>query len=267
MIDDCKKLTEEINKLNCYKVFYFGSKPLIIYKNHRFIVPIIWQANKLNIIDSNINILCLDKHLDGKHCENANNMKTITTFNDLYRHCRDNLSKNNDDWISILMEESLINRFIYVGEGSFGSNILEQFPGKIFELTMIEGQFDNQGKLNDIARKEELNQLWDALKWEYRPENGFRMDKSTKILLDIDLDYFTFDWRGRHYAWQDQFYDFEFNPKGDKFINDIIDRSPFITIATEEMCCGGKNEAKKILNKLNMKYFNSTIAIEECFAV
>ncbi len=132
------------------------------------------------------------------------------------------------------------------------------------------GVLDYQGVLSDLTRAPANQHLWNPIEWN-RKGNNFEMSLEP-ILFDIDCDYFSFKWRGRHYAWEDRFYDCEFPTKYSsyhtttdwsvhKLISKLIDRAPFITIALENGCCGGKEEVTKILTNLNAHFFDEVIDV------
>ena len=135
-------------------------------------------------------------------------------------------------------------------------------------ISSLEGAFDYQGKLSDLARREELESIWEIINWKHIPKSGFVM-QDDPILLDFDLDYFTYKWRGRSYAWRNDFYEIEFNKisdyfttkgwTGKRFLNRLIKRAPFITIAKESRSCGEEMKSNNILKQLSTKFFGGAI--------
>jgi hypothetical protein len=275
-----KKFLDIIKDKNYYKCYSIGDKPIIIYEGHRFIVPILWLAKMNNIINFPINFICFDRHTDtldnpDKNREMINRMQNSKNFNDVFDFVDKELHENNDDWLKLLMNLNFIQDAVIIGGGATSNyrqelDYIDSGGNKhlIKNLSNLENAFEYQGTLSDISKNHQFKQIWDIIGWEYIQKKRFIM-QNKPIFLDFDLDYFTFQWRGRNYAWQNNFYHYEFDHEtkyfttngwsGAKFLNKLIKRTPFITIAKESKCCGGKDESSRILEKLNDKFFKNVI--------
>jgi len=274
-----KSFVAEISKTACYKIYWFGRKPVILYKSHRFIVPIIWLAHKGKIIPKDINLFRLDLHYDAKAPSNiaeiAQAFKKLKTFKEVIEFSDTKLSRNNDDWLLFLLHIGFLKDSPVLGASKGNVNPGEYIDpcGKKHDLKTIcelKGAFGHQGVLvdqEDVANK----RLWETLDWKVKPGMGFEMGTSP-ILFDVDLDHFTFEYRSIPYPWTRTIYNTEFSSRGEErvggmsikvFVQRLIERSPFITIAMEPGCCGGVNASKNILNNFNKDFLHGSIKDRE----
>jgi hypothetical protein len=130
----------------------------------------------------------------------------------------------------------------------------------------LKGAFGHQGVMVD--QEDVVNmRLWETLAWKVKPGMGFEMGNSP-ILFDVDLDHFTFGYRSKVYPWTRNIYNTEFPSLGEErvrgmsakvFIQKLINRSPFVTIAMEPRCCGGNKASKNILGNFNKYFLNKSI--------
>lgn len=278
MID---KFLTAIKNIDYYHYYDFNGKPIIVYDDHRFIVPILWQAKSMGIIKCPLNIIYFDQHHDAlepqKREEIARDFKKAKCLGEVYHITQEKLGVNDDDWLRVAMDLAIVKDAVLIGHPSgadFQRDQLEKYIGLDGEAHLLkniyslEGAFRYQGALADWAKDYLLKPIWDIIGWKSIPKSGFTMDEQP-VLVDFDLDYFTFPWRGRNYAWRDDFYNKEFDEissystttgwSGEKFLNKLIQKASFITIAREPRCCGGKEESDSILNKLSEKFFNGRI--------
>lgn len=271
-----KRFVAEILKEACYKVYWFGNKPVFLYKSHRFIVPIIWLARKRKIIPKEINLFRLDAHFDAKAPSNITDIAGVfaklKTFKAVVEFTDTRLARMNDDWLLFLMHIGFLKDSPVLGakEGNVNPGEYIDPRDKKHDLKTIcdlKGAFGHQGVLVDqeyVANK----RLWDTLDWRVKPGIGFEMGDSP-ILFDIDLDHFTFDYRSTVYPWTRSIYNTEFPSRREQrangisvkvFIQKLIKRSPFVTIAMEPRCCGGSKASKNILGNLNKDFLDGSIS-------
>jgi|GEM_PF-4552564 len=270
-----KRFAAEILKEACYKVYWFGKKPVILYKSHRFIVPIIWLAHKRKIIPKEINLFRLDLHFDAKTPSDIEDIAQVfaklKTFKEVVEFSNSRLSRNNDNWLLFLMHIGFLKDSIVLGasEGNVNPGEYAAPSGKTHLLKTVcelKGAFRHHGVLVD-TEDEECKRLWNILDWEVQPGVGFQMG-SSPILFDVDLDHFTFEYRSRPYPWTRSIYNAEFPTSGEvrvggmsikRFVQKLIRRSPFITIALEPDCCGGNAISKNILRNFNKDFLEDSI--------
>lgn len=270
-----------VSKNHYYRCYSNDGQPIFVYEDHRFIVPILWFAQSKNIITYPINLVYFDKHhdalLDPKGKEIVSEIAKAKTFNDVFRIVSDNLSPRDDTWLRVLMDLEIVKDAVVIGSLRNAGYQWEENKADLNEkghllenISSLECAFDYQEKLSDWSKCVSLEPLWAILGWEYNIyKKHFVINDNTPILLDFDLDYFTFNWRGRNYSWQDDFYGIEFDTQssyettegwsGEKFLNKLIKRAPFVTIAKESGCCGGKQESASVLENLNNKLFSGAI--------
>ena len=284
-VERMNRFIQEIESIKYYKCFGQSQKPIIVYKDHRFIVPILWLAKSMGIIKCPLNIVYFDQHHDAleprKRKEIVKDLRNANSFEEVYLIVQDKLSSNDDDWVRVVMDLAIVKDAVLIGNPSgidFNREKLEEYMDLdgdkhlLKNICSLEGAFGYQGALADWAKDYLLKPIWDIIGWKLVPKSVFAMDKQP-ILVDFDLDYFTFQWRAGNYAWREDFFSEEFNHistysttvgwSGEKFLNEIIVRAPFVTIAQEPGCCGGKQESDDILRKLSNKFFVGAITLTQ----
>ncbi len=265
MVDFVKKLRDH----SYYNVYMLNEKPIIVFEDHRFVIPVLWLAQKLEVISPGIDMIRFDAHMDAVECDSGIQgiYSTIEDFNGVFEFARTKLRQNDDDWLTFATDVELVGNSVTFHEGSQSGT--ERHREKIYRLSCLEGELASRGQFGDHVNSEHpINSIvgWDWSKKSLR---------SAPILLDIDCDYFTFSWRGKTFPWQRSFYQDEFSPTAEdvemngwtnlKFIKIIIKRAPFVTICLEHGCCGGKDNAKAILGSLNSVLFEDVINLKEIY--
>ena len=264
-----KKFIKQIRANNYYTLFVLRDKPVIVFKDHRFIIPVLWLAHKTGVIQQGINMFRFDAHLDDllPEAQVVTDFKRVSTFAQCFEFTRDRLRKRDDDWLSFALETRMVEASVTVCEHQEPH---PHYSKRSYRLNGLDGALNYQGKLSDHARSDELSPMWSVLGWTLESPNMI----NNSILFDIDCDYFTFGWRGLTSSWLNKFYDKEFSkttvtyPTTNNWshfgvVEKIIERAPFITIAIEPDFCGGILEAKMIVEKLNELFFENTLNIKK----
>ncbi len=270
---------EEIRNRTNYKIVNYNNTPIVVYDSHRCIIPVLWQAANENLINTPCRLIYFDQHPDAlRPLDNTlelikNILGQESEFIDIFNLTEFHLRSSNDDWLRAAMELNLISDVIWIGGHRDLSPEQREYTDNqcvlhtLYNIPFLDGVFGYQGDLNDLARSIELQPLWNTLGWEYN--NGrFYMKEDEPILLDFDLDYFSFNWRSITKAWLPEFFNREFLEHshysaaasgwtGKFFVKSLIKRAPIITVAKETAICGGETEVAKILKELNEILFDS----------
>lgn len=247
-----KEFLSVIRDHKYYKVFMTGEKPVIVFDDHRFVVPILWLARKTGMIDENINMVRFDGHLDALDFQKdiLGEFRAVDSFEAMFRFCEKKLKIEDDDWLSFVLHERIIKNVLTFCDRSDAIN--PAYADRMFRINRFDGILAHQGEFSQTPILKNHQELWDLVGWSKFGIND------APVLLDIDCDYFTYQWRGEPYPWTDEFYKIEFSNgpsltagfSNRSFIDKIIERSPFVTICLEPDFCGGKESAWKILEKL-----------------
>ena len=275
-----KNFVKTVKKNSYYNCYIKGDKPIIVYEDHRFIFPILWLAKKYNLIAYPINLIYFDNHHDAlinvKIEEIIEHIKHANDFDKVFEIVEKELHMLDDDWLRFLMNLEIVKDAVLFSEGvsSMDFEKLEKYKDSkgsehlLKNVYSLEGAFNHQAALANYAQADAFKPIWDIIGWQFNTKSIFSMRKDA-ILVDFDLDYFTFDWRSGRYAWRTDFYKQEFEIisehfttkgwSGGKFLDELIQRTPFITIAREPRHCGGIEESDSILKQLNGRFFNNAI--------
>ncbi len=139
---------------------------------------------------------------------------------------------------------------------------------RIYSLSYPKNCLEGQGSLCDTARERELTELWKVLHWNFdRAPPHFSIGESPpRILLDIDLDCFTINWGDYILVWPNEVWRDQFTTPsrefatagitGKGFVDQLLELSGLVTIATESECCGGEAKSSYILARLNKYVFD-----------
>jgi hypothetical protein len=245
---------KQIQEHPYYQVTMFGDKPIIVFEDHRFVIPILWLAQKMQVIDGNINMIRFDGHFDALNYQKAidHPYRRLTDFSSAYEFAKDKLGAIDDDWQTFAFDQNLVNRVLIFCDRKEETNV--KYADRIFSLKRLDGILGYNGEFAD----ETPQPVWDVIGWKIP---GI-MDNSP-VLLDIDCDYFTYQWRGSILPWQKEFYEKEFSPKSEahgwsnrSFMELLIAKAPFVTICLEPDFCGGREHANQILSDLQKNIFN-----------
>lgn len=246
-----------------------------IHRDHRWVLPIIHQAQQCGTIPTPVDLAMFDAHHDAlePRClpriqEIRNASPTTDTLIDL---CRNHLSQQDDDWLLAAMHLGLVGNAVIFGVHECG---LSKFPLSFrdavgaehcVEIMGLPGrELQYQGRLSDIARRREHERTWGVLGW-CRPMDGiFSIRRDSKLILDFDLDCFVVPWREYYFPWPEEVWSREFcepshyfttdGLSGRDFVSQLAASSGLITIATEPNHCGGEQKAALILADA-FKYF------------
>jgi len=276
---------EPLKKLDNLRSVSFEGCNCFIHEDHRWVLPVIHDAQVKEILPKPCTIIIFDAHHDASDPICPEDIRELRKSgfdtSDLIDLCKNKLKKMDDDWLKAGMELGLIDDVVIFGvDNYFDKEKLREYEdhcGVKHRIEMIQSIIselsDNQGDLNDLARSKELCGLWDILGWEYSPEHGFMFsDDKKSILLDIDLDCFAVFWREYHFPWPHEVFENEFFRPSQhsttsgwnaaKFLEEFISRAALITIAEEPDFCGGIEKSNIIFDRVNKYLFQKRLSIE-----
>lgn len=244
----------------------FSNRNLYIFKTHD-IALLSWLEEKIRLeMKDGFFLLTIDNHID---------LPDNPDWEDLIRDLADLKRINNPD----VQYDKIKGEFQSLFEGFDVNFILTAFEIGLIEgcliispekkkddrIKKLKKRYPDQG----IYFKSYLANLihpksYAILDDKYDPEKKEirRKIKSSNLILDLDLDYFTYSRDGIRFVISEDNFKWLFNNEEIKtlFLNDAA----CITIALEESYCGAenKNNCKKIFNRL-MQYFQEINIIKE----
>jgi hypothetical protein len=276
----------ELEKLDGLRAVEFAKCKCFIHNEHRWNLPLIFEAQKSNIIERPCKLIVFDFHDDSLEPGCVEDIRKIRgsgiNYNNLIELCRTGLNKQDDDWLKSAMELGMISdAIIFEVMCQFSKKeklTFNDHGGKQHRIRIIKSLANSliypQGELSDITREKEYGEIWEILGMQFIPQEGFKFKEPLeKIILDIDLDCFTMKWViGQEYIfpWPDDIFVREFATEfgqwpikwsGKMIFNKLVEKAALITIAREEDFCGGKEKCDHILKKANHYLFDDHLQV------
>jgi hypothetical protein len=259
-----------------------GSRPLRLHNDHRWTVPLIAKAQEDAFIPRPCHLVMFDRHHDTLTPNCLTELQKIRSkgpnLPDLVNLCENHLRPLDDDWIKAAMELGLVDHAVIFG-------VEDKPPGHEFDFDDHRGQrhciivlgsvrtaLQHQGDLSDLARFDELRELWRMLGWRHEDETFTFATGTPKIFLTVDLGCFVVSWREYLFPWPEEVYTTEFlspstcwSTKGwtaKTFFHGLLDNAGVLDIARDPWFCGGEEKADRILADLNQHVFDGVLQLE-----
>lgn len=270
-IDNLRKISFE--KCECF-----------IHEDHRWVLPIIHDAQEREVLPKPCTLVMFDAHCDllDPICfdDICRIRKKGVNLGNLIGSCKDKLAKNDSDWIKAGMELGLIGDVVIFGVGGNWEEFKDH-RGKLHRIELLSLPLteleSHDGKLCDLVQSSLFSKLWNILRWEYdqQKDEFFFKKGGKKILLDFALDCFVYNCLECKFPWPDELFESEFltqskNRKttqwtGKKFLDGLIKRATLLTFSLESEFCGGLEKSEYILSKVNQFLFERKLLIEKEF--
>ena len=270
--------TEIGYRANVYYKNTSNDDHVFIYEDHRTILNVIFDINRILKSNDPIDIYLFDRHDD--FCDSPVDDNDIQSFHDnptkefLNELVEFKSSFLDDDWIKLGMELNLIgNVFLFNNKEDSNSssfiNIYEtKYHGirKLYNIGEVWSALGYHGALSDISQEPKYKDLWKDMGWNLN-YGQFRFDSNRNhFIVDIDLDCFTTDIYGNTYAiphhiLKKTFLDdchqstHGFNT-AQEFMIHLIKLAEAVTICYEAGCCGGIRQTQHIFNTIDGLFFD-----------
>lgn len=256
------------------KSYSLGGKPLHLHEDHRWVLPLLWQAQEDGQLPRPVKIVLFDRHPDAATPARLEALvqarQSGLTLASILEICESSISHHDDDWIVAGMHLGLIESVVIFGV----DDRVGELPKRLENGALILGRYDLPGRLlapredlADLSRATRLRNFWDALDWDPTLP-GFR-PAAAPILLDIDLDCFAYAYRERVLPWDADIFVNEFAVdysggsgwSGQRFFDELVQRAGLITVCREAGCCGGEDNADQIWALAAHHLFGGRIAV------
>ena len=243
---------------------------LVIYDDHRAILPVLWEARRTGVIDDLATLMIWDAHIDAaivkNEIENASTkLAKDSTLQDAYCYASLSVGSNDGSWIIPAMEAGLVGEVVYSyrqHDISADKQEYEDSSGRLhrfYDIGSVRSSLEHQGSLVDVVCHEKHQTLWNALSWD---AGKCSFTDNPNLVLDIDLDAFFF--RGTHgkYVWREEMFVDEFAhrfpnapsdhvPSVDFFLQMLLSKVRLITIAREPQMMHSQMEMHEIWSNIN----------------
>lgn len=264
---------------NVIKRMAYG-KNVFIYEDHRYVLNIIFQAFKKNVLTEPVTLIYFDKHDDGKNPISDPNKikdyrKVLPSEQEFWSFTEWEISPMDDDWIKTGMELGLIGDAILIGchnpfnFGDFSNQYIDHMGIKhnIYNVGTIWSGLSFQGWLTDQAQTYKYSPIWDLIGLDEHENFHLSQEKKkTKFIVDFDLDCFTTNLEGFTIPFPKEIfyklfetYNNYSNIKPADFLINLISESEFVTIARESDFCGGIQNNSIIFNNINEVIFENQL--------
>lgn len=265
-------------------VYRYNEKYIILYDDHRTILNILFQAQKIGIFAQTPNLIYFDYHDDA--CENAPKSELLkkigvksldkATDKQFWSFVEFELGSLDDDWLLTGMELDLIKDAIVIGAeqdhniGALGGKPYISENGiehELYSISHLSNSLDSRGCLGDSLLKEPYYQRVRNI-MQYNTDDNRRFETNIyPFVLDFDLDCFSTECRNKTMSWPEQIFEQEYGQgtRAFDFIYNLIERASFITVCRESGCCGGIGEANKILGYLDRYFFDRALSTEAIY--
>jgi hypothetical protein len=273
---------EDLIKLDELKIAKIGNKNCHIHKDHRWVLPIIFEAQENKLLPRPCTIISFDYHHDSFDPKCLDEIKEIRRrgirLDSIIALCRDSLAKEDNDWIKAGIELGLLKNGIIFGchdcfdmrDKLIGFNDHRGNEHSIRLLGDIYSELLYQGQLSDISQHSYLKPIWDLLSWGPMRDYTFGFSPNDEpIFLDLDLDCFCVHWEDFKFPWPEEVYGERFfrnsnydstaNWNGILFFDELLKRAGNISISREPDYCGGEIKAQKILEDVIRLLFHNNI--------
>ncbi len=260
----------------------YGNKLIVIYDDHRWLLNVLFKFYKDNGGVAKYNIVTFDAHDDAADCELSSVLLDSIGVGSLIEATERQFGTfvdfdvRNDDgnWLSVACELDLIKDSCTIGNRCIYNNIENRHnkyvseSGKLhrmFELSDdIEAEIGSRGKLGDLAKSEEYKEIREFFDCSHAKSIGCKMPP---FILDFDLDFFTISLDDELIAWPYKIWQKKFgcSSKSKCFIDALINKAEIITICREPDFCGSIGESNKILEMLDIYFFNRRLECSHPF--
>jgi len=258
-----------------------GTTPCVLHENHRWLLPIAYLAQQERLLPMPCTLVMFDLHhdaLDPRCLEQLTAWRGTPTLQGLVSLCESHLKPLDDDWLKAGMELGLFGDAVIFGveDASDRDKLSIHTDGsgglhRIDMLSLPREELACQGRLSDLARRDEFGRVWDTLCWQVR-DGSFRLaEDGPRILLSIDLDCFVVRWGGYTFPWPDEVYAREFGEasshwstlgwSGASFLRGLVGRAGLLAICREPTCTGGPQSSGLILAKLDEFLFKGELRL------
>lgn len=228
---------EELVALDGLKTFRYGEKEVWLHEDHRWVLPMVFEAQERGWLPRPVRVVLFDRHTDAAA---PAQFSTQLSFEVVVSACKKDLSRHDDDWIVAGIRMGLLaDVFVFGVDDRMG-----ELPKAVGDFGIF-GRYEMPGKLGELGKRAK-----EVLNWDESP-----------ILLDIDLDCFAYAYRDRVIAWDDSVFQSEFGP-GLEMFQKLIGRAGLVTVCREAGCCGGEENADRIWELVQKHLFAGRL--EQC---
>lgn len=264
------------------EIHNFQDKYVVLYDDHRCILNVLFEANKLEFFKTSPNLIFFDRHDDA--CNPDINKRELfekwgvkriedVSNRDFWSFVEFDLNENDDDWLLAGMELDLIHHAVVIGQKENSNiqdlnnhfNSSDKKEHELYAIPHLYNSIGSRGCLGDIIIKQpyysDLRDIFEYNQPPYGRYDKFAKEVTKPFVLDFDLDCFTTECEDYTFAWPETLFRKMYYDNVDVrfFMQKLIERSSIITMCREPSCCGGLGESNKILWYLDNYFFDGCL--------
>lgn len=255
----------------------WNGKSIIIYDDHRWLLNVLFFLRKNDML-TKPNIVFFDAHDDSAQCGRRKQLLEkigVTTLDDAtYKQFLSFVDYDTriDDggWVTTACELDLVGDVVCIGNRN--NNNIDSLQNGIYksedgmqhclsELSEdLEYEIGSRGALGDSTKAYECKAIREFFNSGETYYEG--VGKMKPFILDFDLDFFTLEIKnGSNIAWSPKTFESRFPAYGEiaQFMWHLLHDSELITICREPDCCGTLGNSNRILELLDMYWFEGAI--------
>jgi len=225
---------ERLEQLDGLKRYNWRGTQVLLHEDHRWVLPLVADAQERGVLPRPVRVILFDRHTDAAE---PSPLSPAASVDEVIACCEIKLSRHDDDWIIAGIRLGLLaDVFVFGVDDRMGD-----LPKQVGDYGIF-GRYEMPGALGPVGVRAQ-----EVLAWTESP-----------ILLDIDLDCFSYAYRERVMAWDESVFESEFGPSLPLF-QQMLERAGLVTVCREAGCCGGGANADRIWDQVSQRLFGGEL--------
>ena len=278
-MENNKKIIDLAQRANVLVRETFDGQPIVIYDDHRWILNVLFKVFKEKTMPKP-NLIYFDAHDDAEKSEGRSKLLNKIGVNSLEEATEKQFGAfvdydcqtNDGGWLTTALELDLIQDVVNIG-GRHSHNITnfngiynseDKVSHNVFTIKEdLEYALGSRGSLGDTCTGQENEKL--RLFFGINSHYQGAVEIQSPYILDFDLDFFTMSCDDfSPHGWTQKIVDRKFPCNGFQTtcMKSLIREASLITICREPDFCGSIGDSNRILNLIDLYFFDGRIGTE-----